>query len=272
MNLEVNEFSGAERSVKNHIVEILGVQWPLSIKKIFNRVKKLGVSVTYQAVHKSIKQLEKEGIIKKENGSYFLNKKWIKNMHVKFRDIEENYSDNGVPFCGKTFSDSDIKFFSFNKIFDMDQFNIEHLKNRKRKRVYTQSQHLWWSLFQFKNETKLDIPDPNKIYSICRSKSFVDSLIIEHEKSLNLNVNYSLVPRDNHDIFVVDDKVILIFYPNEFLNKLDKIYSNNKNVLDENFFKVFEEVFNEERNIFVCMIKNRGFSKQMKEVMCDAFR
>ena len=42
------------------IIQILSHEWPLSTKQLHHKVKReMGIDITYQAVHKSIQEMEK---------------------------------------------------------------------------------------------------------------------------------------------------------------------------------------------------------------------
>jgi predicted transcriptional regulator len=68
---------GKPKTVKDAIILILSKEWPLRAKEIYPRVKKHKLNVSYQAVHKELQWLLKNGILQKEHKSYSLNKIWI---------------------------------------------------------------------------------------------------------------------------------------------------------------------------------------------------
>jgi len=260
------------KTVKDAVIIILSREWPLTVRKIHNRVRKMGFEVSYQAVHKVIKGFVKENVLERKNKKYRLSLRWIKDMHNIARELEARYIENETPFCGRVINSKDISFFVFESIFDLDHFNLDLLKRRKTPLVYTQSQHFWWSLFHFQEEKKPEIPQIEKIYSVCAGKTFVDRVAVELERSMKFKVKEGVKFRINHDVFVVDDKVIFMFYPKEFLEKIKVLYSKKRNILDKNFLNDFNKIFAEKRKIFVCLIKNQEFANQMRDVISDAFR
>ncbi|MBI2549201.1 FIST C-terminal domain-containing protein [Candidatus Woesearchaeota archaeon] len=81
-----------DKSTKDLIIEILSKEWPLTSKKIHNKIRKeYGKSVTYQAVFKVIDRLTKEGIVNKENQQYALNLAWLHELNERMTQIEETY-------------------------------------------------------------------------------------------------------------------------------------------------------------------------------------
>src|SRR3989344_2244287 len=78
---------------KENIILILSEQWPLSTKEIFERVRKSsGNPLTYQAVHKSLRELLDEAVLEKETGKYKLSKNWILNTKQFILSIDKRYS------------------------------------------------------------------------------------------------------------------------------------------------------------------------------------
>ncbi len=80
------------KSTKDAIIEILSSEWPLSLKKIHNAIKKkYAISVTYQATHKAINELVDGGTLKKENREYQLSFNWINRIESFGKKLREDY-------------------------------------------------------------------------------------------------------------------------------------------------------------------------------------
>jgi hypoxanthine-guanine phosphoribosyltransferase len=81
-----------KRSVREAVISILSNEFPLSTKKIFNRVKKdHNLSVTYQAVFKSIQEMIVENVLEKIDKEYKLNITWIENLENEIKIIKHSY-------------------------------------------------------------------------------------------------------------------------------------------------------------------------------------
>jgi len=82
-----------KRNVRESIISILSRNFPLSIRKIYNSVKKdYKLGVTYQAVFKMVKGMMDDGIIEKEEKEYRLNMGWIKQLEDELSVIRNNYN------------------------------------------------------------------------------------------------------------------------------------------------------------------------------------
>ena len=81
-----------KRNVRESIIAVLSREFPLSIKKIYNKVKKeYGLDVTYQAVFKLVKEMVDDKVIEKDNSEYKLNMNWIKQLEDEITVIKSKY-------------------------------------------------------------------------------------------------------------------------------------------------------------------------------------
>ncbi|GEM_PF-4220271 len=84
-----------QESLKDKIVNLLSTEWPQSANDIYKAVKSdLGVVVSYQAVHKALKQLIDNGCLMVENKQYRLSKSWIAQVTKRVNQISSAYNTN----------------------------------------------------------------------------------------------------------------------------------------------------------------------------------
>ncbi|MBI4147630.1 hypothetical protein HY494_03185 [Candidatus Woesearchaeota archaeon] len=85
-------------SLKDKIVNLLTTEWPQSANDIYKAVKSdLGVVVSYQAVHKALKQLIDSGCLVVEDRQYRLSKSWIAKITKRVNQISSAYNTNFKP-------------------------------------------------------------------------------------------------------------------------------------------------------------------------------
>ncbi len=86
--------SNEKMDAKSLIVEVLAKEFPLSAKQVYNNIRKQSPSssLTYQAVHKALKQLEAEKVVNCANSAYSLSEQWIKGIEGFSRGISSAYS------------------------------------------------------------------------------------------------------------------------------------------------------------------------------------
>ncbi len=84
---------GKKGSTKDAIIGLLSVEWPLSAKEISERVQKeVGTTVSYQAIHKRLSELEESFIVEKRDRNYALNTEWIRKGKNFFTQMETTYA------------------------------------------------------------------------------------------------------------------------------------------------------------------------------------
>ena len=88
--------SGQPKTVKEAIISILSMEWPLSAKKLYLRVRKAGLEVTYQAVHKTLKELLSGEIVEWEDKKYKLSLRWIESNASKYLETLSSYKNEDV--------------------------------------------------------------------------------------------------------------------------------------------------------------------------------
>ncbi len=71
----------AGADARDGIIMLLAQKWPLTAKEIHNEIRKIRLNpITYQGVHKNLKQLSSEEIVVYSERKYSLDTKWIANL------------------------------------------------------------------------------------------------------------------------------------------------------------------------------------------------
>lgn len=111
-------FSLQDHSLKNQIIELLGVKWPLSVAEIHSIISKQAYHrLSYQAVRKAVRQLTSDGcLIFAEKNLAQINPEWLHEVKDKIQHIEDNYT--GKPNFPKTFAET--KTDGFNVLLAKD--------------------------------------------------------------------------------------------------------------------------------------------------------
>ncbi|MBU2100289.1 hypothetical protein KKG83_03830 [Candidatus Micrarchaeota archaeon] len=117
-----------EESIRNKIIEVLSENWPLTAKQIYIKLQRnYGVSVSYQAVHKQLKQMIEEKMLSKKKTEYCINKEWIEKIQKNTELIAEKIKGNvkGINFI--EMNEGDSVNLSFNGILDLGWFLIDKI-------------------------------------------------------------------------------------------------------------------------------------------------
>lgn len=230
-------------STKDQIVSILSEEWPLSVKDIHSRIaKEKGEHVSYQAVHKLLKQLEVEEVIKLSEKKYSLSKQWARNIKGFAERIEAQSSpSNGLESINTNFSGTKkIIFDDFRDLcVSMAKLFIGLSASSKRKKIaFGLFRHLWVSLsldFRDFSLIKKMVGAAADVIVVSYSSSPLDKWVAQQYYAAGFsNVKLGIGPEKypGEDIVVFGDLVFRVKFSEDTIKILDEIYGRNSNVAD----------------------------------------
>ena len=121
--------------VKELIVEILGNEFPLSAKKIYNYItKKYGKQLTYHAVYKAINALLDSRVISKRETQYSLNKEYINRICDFANRVSVLYGQER-PELIKEFPKEKFSIRILNSQYEMGLFVLNILNECRKNEV-----------------------------------------------------------------------------------------------------------------------------------------
>ncbi|MFC1775005.1 HAD family hydrolase [Nanoarchaeota archaeon] len=104
--------------LRNKIISILSVDYPLSARRLFYRLKKdFGISVTYQAVHKALCKMCEEEILIFEDKLYRISLDWIDRLEIFTETVRKTHAKKSVSKQVKVIS-FDLEGSLFDSTFD----------------------------------------------------------------------------------------------------------------------------------------------------------
>jgi hypothetical protein len=231
----------SSNTVEN-IINLLGTEYPLSSKEIFNYLKKYGSSnISYQGVHKHIKQLLDEKILEKDKLKYKLNISWIKKEKDYFKYLENNYSGK------KDFYTINLNFkkplvLKFTNTRKLILFLVKILNDKKiigngPEIIISTSRHLYLPFnlnFNDFNTFKIMVKNSEKAYAISYNYSGLDKWIkTQYIKAgldgVKIGIKDSLF---DEGLFIHGDGIIEIKSSKKTKEVMDKIYNENNNIAD----------------------------------------
>jgi HAD superfamily hydrolase (TIGR01549 family) len=85
--------------LKERIIDILSIEHPLSASKIYKKLQaNYDLSVTYQAVHKTLHEMSQSNILLSKNMEYDVNPEWVKNLHRFTEKIKDSYKSDKIVY------------------------------------------------------------------------------------------------------------------------------------------------------------------------------
>lgn len=272
----VPSLNSQKESVRESILEILGYQWPLTVKSIYHLIKnKYKLAVSYQAVHKALTELYKDNIVQKVNREYQLSPEWIKNLSEYCSKLEMTYLrmapkvKEGIP-----------EKITFTELFSMYIFFLQAFINHTFDRgneqpVCFKGFYSWNPLILQERETTglKEMMKSNKLFVITQSNTPFDKI------SRNLWESYGIrfkngVPGcvTDSDVVVVGDYIINIYYPQDMIRDFTYMYDHIKNAEDINLPKIHQKFYYRNTNIKLLISQDKEIANQIRKSVLKHFR
>ena len=269
----------AGKNVRNQVIEILGSEFPLSAKQIFNRVKKRGLSGTYHGMYDCVQEMVRTGVINKEGVEYHLNQKWIMNIKLFINNVENNYN----PFKNEAYRHVDIHltkdakvlgFSSIESFYDFMNASRKELIDRNGENhngVFWLADHLPGPLLFMGDRIKtIKKMNDNKIkhYIAIRGNKPVDKFVLNFYNSLGLDtVKIGVKDKIKHTIAIYDD-VLMIWLPNipmidvnNYLDGIDNVEGMDLNGLID--------IMQRKNGFHVLVVENKNLVDYYKKIIVD---
>jgi predicted transcriptional regulator len=232
-------------STKQKIISILSERWPLSAKQIYENMKKhYSANISYQAIHKMIKELEEEKLVERKDSNYQLNINWIQQSKKTFEYVEKQYLKNNKISIPKDFSGTiEIEWDSFT---DLCVSTAELLLSRQLAEgsddpsFITTMEYGWWA-FKFKFEHLYLLYDMvmhnPKAKGIIRKQTPYGEWIAKQYTRVGAMSAPEKAKLDfEGDMFVQGDCIIQVTFNNQ-TKKLFEQYYNKWHNLEESFIE-----------------------------------
>ena len=222
------------KTTKEIIIHILGNRWPLSPKEIHNSlIKEQGISSSYQATHKSIRELEEKGILYKEERKYKLSQDWIQKSKNYFHRLAISYEKHQYAIE----SEKIIKFTNYTdfSLTLANMFDTKKLIGPNYTDGYILARHLYWPLkFDFRDfELCKSVAFNAKPHIISQYSAPFDKLIKKYYKLAQWpEVVIGSDIQVEEDFVVQGHTIVQIKYSENTKQKLDKIWNKVHNLAD----------------------------------------
>lgn len=277
LELFIPELNKKPTNTKDAIISILKSEWPLTLKKIYNRIKKFHkLSCSYQAVYKSVNELIDKSVLRKKGNEYEINIDWIKRLQTFTDIVETNYYTEkkfkNILGVEKSSSSEDLLVLHFKTIFDAEKYLYYFIKNelikKKNEKVIYQLMNEWRPLYYLRAEYnffKKLAKKGHSFYFLISGDSYLENQAKKFYNQIGAKAinTKELLPNDT---IIFSDFVIQIFIPEPFRKKMKK-YLKEKNTI-----KLLEEVLEKGTDIRVIINKDSSLSKLLKNQALRKFK
>jgi hypothetical protein len=275
---------GEKATSKDYVMTILGYDWPLSVKKIFNLIKKRhGHNVTYQAVFKAVGELSRDGVVEKKKEGYQLNLKWLKDLHSYTEVIETNYYTKdrlklieGIKDAKK---EGSINILTFETFFDVEKYLYylqKHyiLVSKGKEIVCVHHSHEWRPLFYLRAEynwmRKL-LSLGHKTYVLCAGNALIDKWCSDFYKSIGCNIKLGVNCASTCELLVFGEMVIQVYLPSTLREEMDREFAKTKDMNSINLKELAENIFEKKTDIKVIINSDKEIAEQIRKETVKQF-
>ncbi|MCR4336140.1 MAG: hypothetical protein NUV57_06445 [archaeon] len=244
----------AEKSTKNQIIQVLGEQWPLSVKEIHNLlVKQHSFSGSYQAVFKALKELEESNVLEKENSKFKVSYGWVKKLSSMSKIMENNLKEK---------SQNEVVLLKFNSFIELGKFLINDFFTEKSAKETIPCACFWNHAYPVIGASQEEHVKMKKLfsnpehYAICANNNYLDNLTSEYTKKLGKKSITGKKFSSKIDTFIEGNKIMQVYLPKDFEEEIELIYSLTKNEKDFDM-QTLLEFGSKPREIKATIFKNK---------------
>ena len=268
---------GKPKSVKDAVISVLSHEWPLSARRIYTKVKSIGLDVSYQAVHKAIIELLEQEILSKVDGGYQISAEWAKGVKDFGEMVTSHYGNKNLsPTVSDTIKQG-YASFTLGNLYEYYQFTLNMLEylieqTRPEDAGYIYFRHMYWALQVSDKEYKQfkRILQKRKAYMICTGNTHADKMMAKFYSLFNVDVKLGVSYSNDCDFFVGGDYIIQIYFPDDVRKMIEDAYSNMK---DEAVLKKFyDDTFHKKTEINVVVMKNQRLAEQLRSKVMSYFK
>ena len=271
---EITLMNEKKKSIKLLIIEALMNSQTLSVMKLKNVLAKhYNKKVTYQAVHKAVKEMYRDNVLIKMGKEYIISEEYVDRME-KFSKELRKAKKSGL----NIFEKKEIEKITFENLWELYIFIIQALAinylTDEYKSNYVWIRHLLPLSTSVK--PKKDILHNwlkrSKSFVLIKEKTFMDRILsIYAKKKFDMTIKLGINTEMSYELIVINETVMQIFLPKKILESLDNLYSNVRKVVSPDIVEVITEMAFINAPINVVIIRNKDIANQFKQEIMNHF-
>jgi len=263
---------GKAGNAQDLAVSILADESPLTAKEVYGRAVKAGGNLTYQAIHKALGQLEKEGVVTKTAKNYTLSPQWIEELAKMSKELAAKQSKTA--FTEKSLlSEGNLQFDNLADLarFVLDFHDVMRKAHPEAEVNVNQWRHVWPAVLATQEDyARLKSALGRKVYLLIRSDTPVDRWMAKYFTETGAKVKLGVDCAGTCDLKVLGDYVVSVFFSEKFREWFDKTYQLDPAKVDLNaFYKAAHEL---RSPINVTIVKNKALAEQLTKETLQRFQ
>jgi len=269
---------GKPKSVKDAVISVLSHEWPLTAKKIYNIIRKThSLSVSYQAVHKVLAEMVRDGTLAKDGKEYSISPEWIERNKKFYEELRLKIESSGKPTIEEALSSS-LTEMHFDNLYEFYSFILTAIERivemSKGQHCGNEMSHMYWALASSKKEQeqfKRIFQLYPRSYFICRGDTFADRMLAKFYEGFGAKVRTGVDCARNCDVMVGGGYVIQIFFDRKLKAELDKLYESVNDINTANMSQLYNQIFDKKVRVNVIIKRDQDLAGEIIENVVRCF-
>jgi len=262
---------GKGGDTRDLVISILSEEWPLTAKEIHNRAKSIGKNVTYQAVHKAVKLLEEEHVVKQLGKEYSLAEEWIQKIKEFSEALAQKQTSSEKALNPKaefpaTITVQNMIELGYLAIRFSEQTYFSSGEPAKEDLAIAHWRHTWPGVFMVEKEferLKRIFTVPH--FVLVQGNTAMDRFLAKGLEQMGAKVRLGEDCAGTQDVVVHKDFVLYIHYPSKLREALEKEYDKAKTEKELDLAGLQQAVHGNYGPIMVTIFRNPDLAKQITE-------
>lgn len=258
-----------KRELRDAVVIVLSSEWPLSAKQVFHKARADFPAVSYQGVHKALRKLTVDGVVKKAGNTYSLDEQWVRGLKEFGEKLEQVQSGKGE-FLMEELKRRGVISVSFDTAIDFAKFiasttaPLYKVEGGKGIAV-AQWRHTWNPLTVINGDylSLREIFKNAKCYALVRGNTLMDRFLGNLYTKFGAEFRFGVDCAVDCDLLVINDYVMYVYFSLPVKRAFELSSKKMKSPGDFNSRDYFDWVHKPGMKIHVIMVKDKEAADQI---------
>ncbi|PIN93738.1 hypothetical protein COU54_01765 [Candidatus Pacearchaeota archaeon CG10_big_fil_rev_8_21_14_0_10_31_24] len=279
IEITLPDIKNEDKNVKDLVFSILTDRNSRTLTQIHKEIKKVyGMSVSFQAVMKATNYLIDKKILLRNEMTYTISSEWIFKSRNFIDRLYRTFFNVQEPIK-KVELGKEITIYTVSNLLELDRLWNDLLMNwtkneKSDKRNVWKGKHCWWLIPRLHEEDLLhDFMMSQKIitYNLLLENTLMDKIAVTYYKNKGGNAKLKSVELEKDQHMSAFGEFLLKFeIPEDISKRLERIYNKTNKIENLNLKEVLD-VFKENRNIEVTVIRDKMIADKIKEDIISFF-
>ena len=268
--------SKEKKDAKSLIVGVLSKDFPLQAKHIYSKIRNENpaLSLTYQGIHKAIKQLEDDDVVLRLKNGYRMSPNWIASILAFGKNIKSAYSTPmPVPLQDMAPNQSmTIQFGPNSMLVEPYYWGLEHsLEIKKIRRDPFKpafAMHFAWPLTVLSDEKYKQFHElfyHSKGRIICQSHLKADKALLKLWEPFGFEYKLGVKLQGDCDLIAIWDYAFQYYHPPKMLEQWKALYEQISESSVQDFSPTHKVAFEVPTLTTVVVTRNQLFADNIRE-------